>query len=73
MAWLEVTECPWKEWVKEHPDQPCWGAVRHVDDLEWADGEWAELYACEGHANFHSHRDSSYIPEKKDESETARS
>lgn len=58
--------CPWEDWHKEHPDEPCWGEVEHVDDVQWGDeNEYEPLYACKGHAKFHSLNltDSAYVRE----------
>lgn len=34
---------------ESNPDQPCWGQVSAVDEVETSDGDWVWIHACEGH------------------------
>lgn len=56
-----MNECALKEWYKNHPDEPCWGELGLItfDDPDLA------ITACEGHINFMSHIDDSYVKETK--------
>jgi len=44
---------------KSTPEQPCWGEVNAVDEIEGGDGEYWWVHACQGH----SMGDGTYEPE----------
>lgn len=35
------------------PNEPCWGKVTAVEEVESGDGDYVWIHSCEGHADVH--------------------
>lgn len=37
----------------DNPNQPCWGNVAVIDEVELEDGDYAWVHACRGHEDYY--------------------
>lgn len=44
-----------------HPDQPCWGCIEVVDDMQAGEDDWWWMHCCEGHHEYYFGKE--YKPE----------
>lgn len=50
--------------INENANEPCWGEVNAIDEIDWGDGEYSWVHCCEGHWNMYQSNEP-YIPEIK--------
>lgn len=54
------------EW-RAKPDEPCWGKVHAIEEIEGYEGDYWFVHGCDGHAEFDRDWKIIYTPESKDE------
>ena len=44
-------DCHIRDFEEEEREGKCWGQVRAVEELDYGDGDYGWIHACEGHVD----------------------